>query len=317
MKSFVGFFKLALLLSVVAVVSGYLVMRIGLWGAHSVSIPSLVGQDIVSAVESTSRLGLNLRIGHHDFDPEIPKNHVIRQNPPADYPLRKNRIVQVVLSKGSKQVEIPHLVEASLRRSQSIIRKMGLSISKTYPVYSDEFPEKSVIAQSPAAGTQVDRGSKMELLVSKGPYPDFLMIPDFSSISLDQAITTIKNLKLRIKKINYRRSQGVSRGIVLSQKPIFGSKIEKGSFIELTVSEGAVTESEKTKTFTLLHFKVPPVSKPAKVIIRVDNEEGEKEVYNRLQRSGDEISLLVELSGRTTAKIYVDDELKEVKHFPN
>jgi hypothetical protein len=43
--------------------------------------------------------------------------------------------------------------------------------------------------------------------------------------------------------------------------------------------------------------------------------EQEKVIYNRRHKGGETISLLVKVEGHTTLRVYLDDELAEVKRF--
>jgi serine/threonine-protein kinase len=82
----------------------------------------------------------------------------------------------------------------------------------------------------PKAGTIVDSGSKVALVVSKGPPP--VPVPNLIDMNKDKAIATLRNLGLKAKVV-----QGAATPLnrVYSQDPKAGTEIPKGSTVTIRV----------------------------------------------------------------------------------
>ena len=56
--------------------------------------------------------------------------------------------------------------------AETAISQAGLTTGTVTQQYSDTVPEGDVISQSPEAGTEVECGSTVDLVVSQGPEPN-------------------------------------------------------------------------------------------------------------------------------------------------
>jgi beta-lactam-binding protein with PASTA domain len=91
-----------------------------------------------------------------------------------------------------------------------------------------------VFAQTPGAGTQLDEGERVEILVSSGfvrlPVPSVIDLPERDAVQrLEQA-----GFKTEIKRV----FAGAPKGDVIEQDPRGGERARRGSTVLLTVSKG-------------------------------------------------------------------------------
>ncbi len=103
------------------------------------------------AVGSTDR-------GQHDT---IPRGDVISQSPAADTEVAVGSAVDYVVSLGVQQVEVPDL-SGPAADAPDTITTAGLAVGDATQEYSDTVAAGEVISQSPAAGTSVDIGSRVD-----------------------------------------------------------------------------------------------------------------------------------------------------------
>jgi len=311
------YFKAFLLFCAVTIVSAIVVMKVSMYtGGEKVVVPDVQGKRIIPALEALDERGLYLKVTRLDFDPATPKNKIISQDPEPGEPLKTGRDVKVIVSRGSKETLAPDLVGATVLRAETILNRNSLKVGKKITVHSASAQKGIVMGQKPPAQTIVRRGDSLTLLVSAGPFTEYLMAPDFIDEPLSSAMENMKSMDLKISRVAYRPDNEKDRGIVISQEPGFGERVARGSFISLTVSEGYFTDSSAgPATFTFLYYTIPDGPSAVNVSIIQDNTDGEKEVYNRIHRPGDTVSLLLEIKGRTSAKIFINDELAEVKRF--
>jgi serine/threonine-protein kinase len=92
-----------------------------------------------------------------------------------------------------------------------------------------------VISTEPPAGTELQLGSSVTMLVSSGPAP--VRVPDVTGQSLTAAEATLTNAELAVGTVTQKVSTTQSPGTVLSQSPSNGSSVRAGSKVELTVAQ--------------------------------------------------------------------------------
>jgi eukaryotic-like serine/threonine-protein kinase len=87
-----------------------------------------------------------------------------------------------------------------------------------------------VISVKPKAGTIVDSGSRVALVVSKGPPP--VVVPNLIDMPRDKAVATLRGLGLRANVVEGDFSP-LNR--VISQDPSAGTSIPKGSAVTIRI----------------------------------------------------------------------------------
>ena len=93
-----------------------------------------------------------------------------------------------------------------------------------------------VIAQQPAANTPVTQGSTVTLTVAKASTK--VPVPDLSDMTLAQAQDALAAVGLGLGSKIDQPSDTVAQGHVISQDPLAGAKVKKGSLVDVTVSSG-------------------------------------------------------------------------------
>ncbi|MBI5814014.1 MAG: PASTA domain-containing protein [Nitrospinae bacterium] len=303
------------LLLAVAVVSGILVMRLAMaGGGETVDTPDLRGKGIIAALETLDKYGLYLRVTGLEDDPLIPKDHVVSQDPIPGEPVKKGRDVKVVVSRGAKSVVTPDVAGSSVERAEAILARNGIKMVRKLSIYSEK-PEGTVLKTRPGAQVEISKGGSVAMLVSAGPEPEYIITPDFTGGKLSEAMEKLGRAGLKVGKVLHETGGGREPGTVTKQEPRAGARSEAGSFVTLTVSEGPGSGGGKPESYNILYYTIPKGRGQSKVTITRDNASGSKEVYNGVHKPGDTISLLVEIQGKTSVRIYLDASLAEVRSF--
>jgi beta-lactam-binding protein with PASTA domain len=118
------------------------------------------------------------------------------------------------------------------------IEQSGLSVGITYHVFSNAAPKGHIASQSPAAGTQVQRGTDVQLWVSKGPDESPIEVPGVTGLTLTQAGQTLSHAGLHSRSVTEEYSVTVPQGIVMRQNPAAGTQVPAYTDIQLTISIG-------------------------------------------------------------------------------
>src|SRR5205085_270613 len=89
----------------------------------------------------------------------------------------------------------------------------------------------------PAAGTSVDEGSTVTLVVSSGP--EQVTVPDVVGMTQAQATSTLQGAGFHVVSQDQLTTHAAENGHVLSQTPNAGTKADKGSTVTITVGRTA------------------------------------------------------------------------------
>ena len=100
-------------------------------------------------------------------------------------------------------------------------------------------PAGTVIAQSPDAGTQVERGSLVNVVVSQARTT--VPVPSLPKLEEADAIAALANVDLQMGTVNEENSPAAS-GTVLSQNPLAGEQVVTGTAVNVTVSRQLVSQ---------------------------------------------------------------------------
>lgn len=106
-----------------------------------------------------------------DYSDTITQGYVISYSPMEGMLVEKGDKVTIVVSKGPEtpKVTVPNLINARLEDVERQLASAGLTLGKVDPYFSDEYAEGRVIWQSQDPYKEVDKGTVVDLWVSKGP----------------------------------------------------------------------------------------------------------------------------------------------------
>jgi hypothetical protein len=137
--------------------------------AEMVTVPNWIGDPITQVRVEAEDLGLEL-----DEEPEssdvVQEGDVIRTDPGAGTQVREGSTVVAYVSKGRETVEVPRLLGQTLEQAERTLEAAELRLGNISRMPSDQ-PQDTVISTNPSAGTTVDVGSPVDLVISTGPTP--------------------------------------------------------------------------------------------------------------------------------------------------
>jgi eukaryotic-like serine/threonine-protein kinase len=205
------------------------------------TVPTVVTLPKAIAVRRITAAGFDARVRFKGSSK--PKGMVIAQEPKGRTRLRQGGVVEIAVSAGTPKLGVPNVVGLTIAVAVRRFQAAGLKTSQR--VIFAAAPPGRVVAQRPAAGTSVKKGSTVALSVSKGPQR--VVVPNVVGRSRDDAVTRIRNAGL-VPAVFSVPSQA-PRGVVVAQNPKAGTKAPKRSRVRLNVSKGAA-EAGTTPTTT-------------------------------------------------------------------
>jgi serine/threonine-protein kinase len=130
---------------------------------------------------------------------------------------------------------VPRLEGMQEDQAERLVETRGLSFDVERREFSSTVELGSVISQSVRPGTEVEEGSTLSVVVSKGP--EFVPVPSVTGIPLPQAKARIQEARLEVGTVRRVFHDTVRAGVVISQDPSQGQLIA-GEAVDLEVSKG-------------------------------------------------------------------------------
>jgi beta-lactam-binding protein with PASTA domain len=250
MKSILRFAMLALVLIVVAMVSGLTAMRFAIHG-QEVAIPPLLGLSPTEAEHALAGLGLQMSIERQYYSPQIAEGRIMSQLPLPGTKVRRGWQVRVAQSLGPTRVAIPDVTGQSEHAAELNIRRRGLDIASLAQVEVPDVPADQVLAQNPTANASQLIAPKINLLVSDTPQPEVYVMPSFVGQPLGSASRTLQDEGFKLGNVSVPSiveipadqpsaapaapAQPSPASIIISQVPPAGQKVTAGSTVSFEV----------------------------------------------------------------------------------
>jgi serine/threonine-protein kinase len=148
-------------------------------GPSSVPVPRLYGNTPAQAESVLQGAGLRLGTQSQDYNSDVAEGSIYFQNPSGGENVEPGTAVDVTVSLGPEQVEVPEVYGLSVAAAQTALSNAGLN-SAPIEVKGDE-PAGTALATDPGVGALLDPGSTVSLFYSAGPPPAKTASPDASS----------------------------------------------------------------------------------------------------------------------------------------
>jgi len=148
-------------------------------GPSSVQVPRLYGNTPAQAESVLQGAGLELGTQSSDYNSDVAEGSIFYQDPSGGESVEPGSAVDVSVSLGPEQVEVPEVYGLSVSAAQTALSKAGLG-STPIEVEGDE-AAGTALSTDPGVGELVDPGSTVSLFYSAGPPPVTTASPDASA----------------------------------------------------------------------------------------------------------------------------------------
>ena len=238
MKRFLRGFGIFLALVGVGIVSAFAVVAL-LLQQEEVRVPDLTGKDIVTALETITQQGLQLKVDRREPHPILPRDSVISQSPTAGNGIKKGRQIHVVVSQGPSDTRAPKLTGEHYRKADIMVRQAGFVPGTVSRVSAEGADRDIVIAQDPPAGSPLDKGGAISLLISSGRQAETFVMPKLMGKRAEEAIKTIDRMGLQHRVIYKAAGEkaAAAERTVIQQKPGAGSPVAADATVDIVVSK--------------------------------------------------------------------------------
>ena len=138
-------------------------------GAKKVTVPDVYNMDEGDAVKALKNKGFDVTIITKEDD-EVEKGLVIMTEPAHNTDAAEGSKIQVYVSLGKpvKYVNVPNLIGLDEAAAKKRLEDEGLKVGTVSTVDTDEKPKGTVLSQSPEGGSEVAKGTAVNINVSSG-----------------------------------------------------------------------------------------------------------------------------------------------------
>lgn len=238
LRSLLQIVGVAGLSAVLFVFAGWLAVRVAVSGPAD-EVPDLTGLPVQQARQQLESLGMQAEIDDDRLQtPNLAADHVARQIPGPGTPVKRMRVVRLLLSAGPRRHELPSMVGDSRARALIALQQQDFDVDYEAYAPSWDVAEDRIIAQEtvPAVLAPGETGA-LRLLVSLGPPTAYYVMPDLVGQSMAQIRPWLESMGFRVSEgANRRVVANVSPGTIVNQRPQAGFRIARAGQIDLQVS---------------------------------------------------------------------------------
>jgi len=308
-------FKYLLIFSVALIGSAsiaYYSIRLFTQSAEEIILPELSGKNIIYVLETLTNMGLNAKLYGTQYHESVPKYAVISQDPPAGITIKRGRDVIIYISKGNKQNIMPDLRQTPLKQALILLEKNEFKKGAVTFTYSSKTQKDSVITHYPDPFSTAQKETVCDLLVSRGPRPLAMVMPDITGFKLDMAAAMLKKNNLEVSKIISDVDRTQDNGQVLSVVPRAGSHVTGRMPITLTVNDSVKNRQmlpDQLNNMIFLTHSIGPGLLKRHVRVETDMFGPILNLYNEYMTQGKDINILVPSGIKTFINIFIDHHL--------
>ncbi|MDO5048214.1 MAG: Stk1 family PASTA domain-containing Ser/Thr kinase [Anaerococcus sp.] len=211
-----------------------------------IEVPTVINLDQDMAVRELEKRGLKANISRTEESDQYDKGKVMKQDPESSIVVDLGTTVNLVVSAG-REVPVPDLLGLDISQAEDALKEVGLTIGKTTTENSETYAKDLIIGQDPRVNTNLQTGSKVDIVISLGPEEriENTWVPNLIGTSEEDAYSLISQYKLSLRNVDYRESEEVEEGLVMDQSISQGTEVAEGSAIDLVISTGKKEEEKE------------------------------------------------------------------------
>jgi len=212
--------------------------------------PDLVGMKQADAVRALEDAGFKLGEVSQVMTDTVPLGMIAAQSPAADERVRgRTPTMDLAVSfSDGKRVLVPTVGDMEQVTAEQVATSLGL-VPLVVDEYSDETAKGMVAAQSPSPGAEVDAGSTLLIVTSKGPAPEKANVPDVVGDSKADGEASLEKAGFVVEMFEVYDSE-VAKGKIIAQEPEAGKSATVGSKVQFIASLGKGTGAVKVPSVT-------------------------------------------------------------------
>ena len=210
-------------------------------GPHKVGVPSVMSYTPEDAQSTLEAAGFTVKTGSKVYSDTVQKGLVAYSDPKGGAKVLPGATITLYISKGPEKttVLVPDLIGMTKSQAKEALKARGLVLGKVTQANSENVTKNRVCVQSKKEGTEVEKGSSVDITLSLGPaatysyYNNPLTIDNPFDYETDPAATIRIVLKQDGKTYPIREAQMTYSDfpLTLAQGDVQGHSASQGEVI--------------------------------------------------------------------------------------
>ena len=282
----------------------------------NVKVPAVTGLDKDEAIKLLKEKKLNGLIVKTVNDDSVEAGKIVEQSPAANSEVKEGTNVELTVSVGKNKTIVPNLSNIDLDKVEDILSKSNLSLGKVERKYDDKVDENKIISQSVNFGEEVEKGTKIDIVVSRGKEDKKVEVPDLMGKTEAEAIKILYDSGLAVGKTE-KKADNQKAGTVIWQSYGKGVKVDAETKIDIVISSG---KSNSDSVLNLNYYteagavtKKYTVNEPDKnyqLVITKNSDAGETKIYEKtIVTGGGKLTINIKAKSSDRFNIYINGEL--------
>lgn len=283
---------------------------------NTVKVPAVIGLDKDEAIKLLKEKKLNGLIVKTVNDDSVEAGKIVQQSPNPNAEAKEGTNVELTVSVGKNKTIVPNLSNVEFEKVEELLKKSDLTLGKVERKYDDKVDENKVVSQSVNYGEEVEKGTKIDIVVSRGKEDKKVEVPDLIGKTEAEAIKALYDIGLAVGRTE-KKADSQKAGTVIWQSYGKGVKVDAETKIDIVVSSGksntdnvlnltSYSESDSvTKKYT--------INEPSKnylLLVTKNTENGETKLYEKtIVTGGGKLTINIKAKSTDKFNVYVNGEL--------
>lgn len=212
---------------------------------EQIKVPNLSGKNVKSIQPLMAELNLDFEVLDSIYNPEVAAGTIVDQDPKptetSEVYVKEGRVIRLRVSKRTRVVEMPSLVDKSQRFAESVLKNRGLKYKITFKNTTEAngaVLEQRVGGKEVAEGEKLAVGTTVHLVIGRNEGGMPMPIPDLYGLTISEA----KNRLIELNGVmlfpvcnECKTAEDSSAARINSQSPPYyeGALIPPGSTITI------------------------------------------------------------------------------------
>lgn len=184
--------------------------------------------------------------------------------------LLANDVIMPLYTQQGRTTRVPDVLGLNLENAKDVLTKAGLTPREAETRIDKQYPIGTVAVQNPVAGSEVKFDRGVYLTISGGE--PLVKVPTLRGKSLRDARFTLERTALTLGNVIYQVSAEFPENTIIDQAVSEGTMVKNGSKIDVTVSQGRLSNrfpipnitlkslTEAEKILTQIGFKIGTIT---------------------------------------------------------
>ncbi len=137
-------------------------------GVSAVEVPDVTDEWETDAKRMLKEAGFKVKVEEIASD-EIEAGKVVKTNPEIGNKVPKGEEITIYVSTGVETVKVPPITGSTIADAKNQLSSAGLTVNNITYTNSDDVAKGYIVSVTPGVGTEVEKNSTVDIVVSEGP----------------------------------------------------------------------------------------------------------------------------------------------------